>query len=79
MSIEWNFETEKVRKVTSLKVYLVLLKAYKVLPEVLACNCLSENNFSMSMSMWVGIHITIKSSKYLLGVLIPKKMFGNVS
>ena len=79
MSIEWNFETEKVRKVTSLKVCLVLLKAYKVLPEVFACNGLSENNFSMSMSMWVGIHITIKSSKYLLGVLIPKKVFGNVS
>ena len=41
MSIEWNFETEKVRKVTSLKVCLVSLKAYKVLPEVLACNGLS--------------------------------------
>ena len=67
MSIEWNFETEKVRKVTSLKVYLVLLKAYKVLPVVLACNGLSENNFSMSMSMWVGIHIPSTSSKYLLG------------
>ena len=75
MSIEWNFEPEKVRKVTSLKVCLVLLKAYKVLPEVLACNGLSENNFSMSMSMWVGIHIPSTSSKYLLGVLIPKNIW----
>ena len=68
MSIEWNFETEKVRKVTSLKVCLVLLKAYKVLPEVLACNGLSENNFLMSMSIWKNsyTHHYTNTFKYLL-------------
>ena len=72
MSIEWNFETEKVRKVTSLKVCLVLLKAYKVLPEVLACNGLSENNFSMSMSIWKNsyTHHYRNTFKYLLEELI---------
>ena len=69
MSIEWNFETEKVRKVTSLKVYLVLLKAYKVLPEVFAFNGLSENNLSMSMSIWKNsyAHHYTNTFKYLLG------------
>ena len=69
MSIEWNLETEKVLKVTSLKVYLGLLKAYKVLLEVLACNGLSENNFSMSMSIWKNsyTHHHTNIFKYLLG------------
>ena len=84
MSIEWNFETEKVRKVTSLKVYLVLLKAYKVLPEVLACNGLSAKITSQWACLYERIHIPITiqilSNTYSKNSgANTKKIFVNVS